>query len=244
MKRKKSITSLPAALDKKLVAYIAAAGAVSVASLGTPESAEAKVVFTQTYKVIDWGARMGLDLNNDGIADFNFGYFGTFHGGQNLIHAVGSNRVIASSVEYLAGPGASAMPAGATVGPGAKFVGYDAVMEGESFFSSLDYFGPWLHAHNKFLGLEVTINGQHHFGWARISFPSFGRGILTGYAYETVAGKAIVTGATSGHAEVSDATSPAGPSAWRGKPSLGLLARGAVGLDLWRRDESIVESIV
>lgn len=242
MTLKKSITSLPVALDKKLVAYTAAACAVTAASLGAPQSAEAKVVFTPTYKVIDWQARMGLDLNNDGVADFNFGFFGTFHGGQNVIHAVGSNRVIASSVEYLAGPGAAAMLDGATVGPGAKFVGYNAVMEGESFFSSLNYFGPWLHAHNKFLGLEVTINGQHHFGWARISFPSFNRGILTGYAYETVAGKTIVTGANSDQAEVSDATSPTSFSTWKESASLGLLARGAVGLDLWRRDESMVES--
>ena len=238
MMQEYSITSLPAALDKKLIAYFAAAGAACAVSLVAPQNAEAKVVFTRTYKVIDWQAKMGLDLNNDGVSDFNFAYIGSFHGGRYAVHPFGSNRVM------VAGGYASAMPAGATVGPTPDFVGNIEVMEGESFFSSLLYFGPWLNAQNKFLGLEITVNGQHHFGWARISFPSFGRAILTGYAYETVAGKAIVTGATSDKAEVSDETPREPISAWSGNPALGLLARGALGLDLWRRDESIVESIL
>lgn len=236
----KSITSLPAALDKKLVAYIAAASAAGAVALATPQNADAEIVFTRTYKVIDWHAKMGLDLNNDGVADFNFGSFGTFHGGQLLIHPHGSNRVIKNPVAFPGWYGASAMPAGATVGPGAMFNGRNLVLEAESFFSTYDTLGPWLNAQNKFLGLEFTINGQHHYGWARISFPSFGKGILTGYAYETVPDKPIITGATTDDAEVGEALRPTELSGWKESPSLGLLASGAAGLDVWRKEESVI----
>jgi hypothetical protein len=62
---------------------------------------------------------------------------------------------------------------------------------------------------------------------------------LTGYAYETVPNKAIITGKTRGPAEVGpDATtavtSPAKPA------TLGVLATGAPGLSVWRRKEPVV----
>jgi hypothetical protein len=201
--------------------------------LGTAQSAEAKVVFTRTYKVIDWQARMGLDLNNDGVADFNFAVGASFHGGQWQIHPLGSNLVMG---DYWA----SALPAGVPVGPGAKLVGYVAVLEADFVNSvSTAYLGNWLNAENKFLGLEITINGQHHFGWARISCPTFGHCILTGYAYETVPGKAIITGATSDSAKVSESQPPADLPGCKENPSLSLLACGATGLELWRRDEAV-----
>ena len=43
------------------------------------------------------------------------------------------------------------------------------------------------------------IDGQIHYGWARLSVQNVYRGIydtLTGYAYETIPDKAIITGQT------------------------------------------------
>ena len=194
-------------------------------------------MFTKTHKVIDWVARMGLDLNNDGVADFRFAETQTnFHGGNLVIQPLAMNHVVQSG--YFA----AALPAGAAVGPGVKFGGLKAVMEGSFALSgSTGHFGPWVNAKNKFLGLEITINGQSHFGWARISFPTFGVGVLTGYAYETIPGKTILTGATTDDAaDVVGTAKPSDVPVWRATQSLGLLARGATGLELWRRDETIV----
>jgi hypothetical protein len=105
-------------------------------------------------------------------------------------------------------------------------------------------FGPWLHVKQAYLGLKFVIKGKTHFGWARVNVSSGYHSVqatLTGYAYETIPNKPIVAGKTKGPDEISmqepDATldiptpTPA---------SLGLLALGAPGLSIWRREESVV----
>jgi hypothetical protein len=62
---------------------------------------------------------------------------------------------------------------------------------------------------------------------------------MTGYAYETIANKPIIAGKTSGPAANSpDLAQTLVPSTQL--PMLGMLARGAEGLSLWRRDEENV----
>jgi hypothetical protein len=56
------------------------------------------------------------------------------------------------------------------------------------------------------LGLQFVITGKSHYGWARLNESCTvraprGKGIkalLTGYAYETIPNKPIVTGKTKG----------------------------------------------
>jgi hypothetical protein len=61
---------------------------------------------------------------------------------------------------------------------------------------------------NRYLGLKFKIDGKTHYGWARLTVQLPGnflvKATLTGYAYETVAGKAIRAGQTKGDAD--DAT--------------------------------------
>jgi hypothetical protein len=60
---------------------------------------------------------------------------------------------------------------------------------------------------------------------------------VTGYAYETIPGKAIVAGATKGP---DDAEPTAALSSHTPEPvTLGALALGAPGLSIWRRTESV-----
>jgi hypothetical protein len=97
--------------------------------------------------------------------------------------------------------------------------------------------GPWKGAQNKYLGLAFHLQGKVHYGWARVSIvPAL---IVTGYAYETVPNKSILTGQTQGTDEGgTEALTPRalnipGPQV----ASLGLLARGSSGLAAWRRRE-------
>ena len=92
---------------------------------------------------------------------------------------------------------------------------------------------------NRYLGVRFVIDGKMHYGWIRVSVNTDKvHGMtaqITGYAYETVPNKAIVAGTTGVAAEVlgEDGKSQAGPS-------LGMLAVGADGLQLWRREETSV----
>jgi hypothetical protein len=100
---------------------------------------------------------------------------------------------------------------------------------------------------NRYLGLKFQINGKTQFGWARLtvkwSGPPFNfAATLTGYAYETIAGKSIIAGKTKGpdNDSTGDRVNPAVFRVPTPNPtSLGLLAIGAPGLSIWRREDSV-----
>jgi hypothetical protein len=96
--------------------------------------------------------------------------------------------------------------------------------------------GYWGNAQGRFLGFEFTVQGQKHFGWARLNFA---RTTLMGYAYETEPNKAIRAGDTG---PVADARVPemhsAPPAVATLRPAtLGLLALGSAGLDIRRKEQ-------
>jgi hypothetical protein len=113
-----------------------------------------------------------------------------------------------------------------------------------NFFNGTYWFGPWFNGgkgvKNRYLGLKFKVKGQFHFGWARITVTTTRNrftATLTGYAYETIPGKAIVAGHTKGPDDIVERPDAAltAPTA---KPiTLGMLALGAQGV-LWRRKES------
>jgi len=244
----------------RLGMYAVAATAAGVGVLALTEPADASVVFTPAHTKIT--GSISLDLNNDGIPDFNFTR-SVFYGGR----AFSSSTVIApfNPANRIEGNGqirfsgqrevsAFALPAGSVVGPaqqqflpaGQKFMrGYFYDIGTINFYRSSA--GAWANKNglsDRYLGLVFTINGQTHFGWARLSVPSrpkmFQVGTtLTGYAYETVPGKPITTGSSQDVAGLSNRTVPAKP---RFAPvradaqMLGALALGYNGLAVWRRE--------
>jgi hypothetical protein len=219
----------PTQLEKRLRAYAAAATAAGACVLTVAQPAEAKVVVTKTDKTISWNGKTTtkIDLNNDGVPDFGFGSDFQFCCSTRLLLAPFKFNQIMGA--YWA----SALASGVTVGKSGNFMGQKAVME-VAFGNSVStaYIGPWTDAKDKYLGLAFHINGQVHFGWARLTFTGFGAATLTEYAYETIPGKAIVTGdngASEASAEKPAAVNP------RVGPALGALALGADGLSLWRK---------
>ena len=68
--------------------------------------------------------------------------------------------------------------------------------------------GPWANdgngVKNRYLGLKFAIKGKTHYGWARLNVSMTGplqvniTATLTGYAYETIPNKPIITGKTHG----------------------------------------------
>jgi hypothetical protein len=207
-------------LDKRLLAYMAAAGGAGVSMLAMTQSADAKVVYTPANRVIVSGSR--LDLNSDGIPDYDFhsnleicgtcGYFD--------VGAIKFNKVMSH---------AQPLAAGISVGPGGKFnAGGGEMIDWCSCSGNPGTGGPWLGIQNEYMGFEFNIKGAAHFGWARFSVTNEGGITLTGYAYETISLEPIVTGDTGSNNDDEDSVDQQKPAAALPQASgLGELAVGA-----------------
>jgi hypothetical protein len=238
-------TQLQAKLDKNLHAYATAACAAGVSLLACAAPAAGKVVYTPANSYILPHKMLNLDLNHDGIADFQFSnylYGSRGFRGELKIAAQSSRNAI-----WGTGTSASALGAGMKVGANKHFQGAHGRMA-RLFGSctavcSWGSVGPWVDVTRRYLGLKFSINGKLHYGWARLNVTVNLNGVysvLTGYAYETVPNKSIVTGQTKGDTDASDGGQTAASIEADAPPPamLGLLARGAGGLDIWRKRQA------
>lgn len=227
-------------LDKSLAAYMAAAGAAGVSILAVSQSAEAKVVYTPTNVLVNSSIPVPIDLNNDGTADFELVRFDPSFG-----HSIWLAAGPAVAGNAIRGNGAGAAPGffGVPVGGGGEFAtntsyfGHGLFMAKFFQYSHSSFTGPWAGVTNRYLGFKFLINGQTHYGWARVSVSNIYDVLLTGYAYETTPNKAIIEGHISGSEKASN-IAPADLLAPSDQPvCLGLLARGADTLSIWRRED-------
>jgi hypothetical protein len=226
-------------LHKHLNAYALGATAAGVAVLALAPPATAEIVYTPTNHEIQpnrGGTGFFLDLNHDGINDFLIvNFYSTTSAILNVWASPeqAGNQIFSSRAGY-----AAAIPAGVAIGSNGRFNPAQSQDMANDDFLVGNCQGPWKDARNKYLGLKFEINGEVHFGWARLSVtcftPAAARALLTGYAYETVANQPIVTGQTSGTAEESSLTRPASSHS---NVQLGLLALGSHGLSAWRRED-------
>lgn len=233
-----------------LALYSMAAAAAGVSLLALAQPAEGSVVVTKTNIAVNFGYGASIDLNKDGTNDFTIfaeggAYDHSFWGTFVAIPLTGG-KVVGATRGAL-GPYASALGQGANIGPSAHFSSSIAQSQitiersngSASAGTHRTYYGKWAGVSNHYLGVKFLINGATHYGWIRLSVSLTGRlsGTITEYAYETVANKKITAGATTGATIATD--SAAQPTAiTTDKPSLGVLALGADGLNLWRRDEN------
>lgn len=236
---------LSSTLHQNLTAYTLSAAAAGVALMAVSPPAEAEIVFTPVNGQIAGGSKYALDLNHDGVIDFtitNDLHLSTtpFGDDLNISPAVNGNGVWQGTRERYNQPAAAALRAGVPVGSGKPFI-FKNVNMAYASLTAITYVsgGPWKNATNRFLGLKFLINGEVHFGWARLtvladSHREAVRATLTGYAYETVANQPILTGQISGTEEESSLKPVSGSQS---KVQLGLLALGSSGLAAWRREK-------
>jgi hypothetical protein len=234
-------SSLSESTNRKLNTYALAASAAGVGLFALTQSAEAKIVYTGTWVEISPFGTVPLDVNHDGIADFKFSNVGYSTSVLDVLKVVGvqSNRI------WGTGRYASALPAGVRIGPKGKFQVNPSLMAKATqcyyYSCSKKNLGLWANVTHRYLGLKFSINGEFHYGWARLNVtvePDHAAyAALTGYAYETVPNTPIITGNTAGPDEVghvpNDAATPTVTN--RTSASLGTLARGALALDIWRK---------
>jgi hypothetical protein len=200
-----------------------------------------------------------IDLNHDGVSDFALGAYSFSHVGSGFLTFLGnmsvSGRNPANAVVTTAKGFAAALHAGALVGPGKRVKAGNQLMAKCSHRSNIFTThtvniaqGPWLNLSHGYLGLKFKVNGKIHYGWARLTGTVCAGGTLTGYAYETIPDKPIIAGKTKGTDDDSveesnrALTAPAFSAPIRRLTTLGLLALGAPGLSIWRREGSTNET--
>jgi hypothetical protein len=238
-------------LHHQLNLYAVAAGAAGVGMLALAQPVEAKIIYTKADERV-FGIAVPLDLNHDGTTDF---YFFSLVVATTpattvglLLHPDSPGNAVWVTRKWKA----AALRAGAEIGPKAPFSSHNSdVAMGAIVIDQTNgkryYYGPWENGgkgvKNRYLGLRFQIKGKTHYGWARLNFPSPQLAKLTGYAYETIPNKPIIAGETKG----TDESNVEQPNAVLISPipdipqlaTLGALARGAPGLSIWRREDSV-----
>ncbi len=238
-------SNLSVSLNHRLNLYAIAASAAGVSLLALAEPAEAKVVYTQTHQVIRFNGTYNLDLDHNGTVDFLIRQWSS--GGINGLFAKEAyGNAVRGYSNNNSKPFASALRAGARIGPGRGFVKsgyYGEAMAYVVDISGTSAFGPWVSVAKRYLGLKFQIDGKTHYGWARLNVQVQGNNItatLTGYAYESIPGKRIRAGQTRNMAETAASPVSTGGQTFKsggissdqisGAPqpaSLGMLALGA-----------------
>jgi hypothetical protein len=251
--RRRELTRLAGKLELRLATYAAAASAAGVGILALAQPSAAEIIYTDTHLRVIKGTL--LDLNHDGVNDFQFTgfrsvYFVTQSGGARPRYSNAALSVLGEGPDnqVFGASYASALKAGATIGPSGKFpggprIGRDHDKLGVSYY--LRAYGPWQSnpygIRNRYLGVKFKVNGEIHYGWVRMNvhfqpfayiFPE-----ITGYAYETEAGKSIRAGQTKETSEAAKISNSLLPESVVREATLGALAIGAQGIDIWRREE-------
>ena len=226
-------------LAERVAAYALAAAAAGLGVMAGAPPAEAQIVYTPA-NIHFFLNEVDLDLNNDGIDDFSIHQFWSSDGFGFVSFAL---------LEATGRPGNGVIPAGSSIncsrvcaarlvpdakmGPGEDFYRGGNVAMAGSYRRHVTYsWGAWQGGTFGFLGLEFQIDGQAHYGWAAIIITSpfhagLFAGVIKGYAYNTVPNQPIRAGQKSNTDVIGEILpQPA---------TLGLLALGAPGLEIWRR---------
>lgn len=197
--------------------YALAASAAGVGVLALARPAEAKIVYTPAHKNFSQYPPLGLDLNHDGTVDFYLALGGeaTSDGLRSYALVYPPRGFQSENQDVATAKGgfepAVALRAGSRIGPGRLFGSYDLLVEHFSRFGkdgsgSNVWADQWANGGNglkdRYLGLKFVINGQTHYGWARVTVTTSGKtfitATLTGYAYETISNKPIIASKTKG----------------------------------------------
>jgi hypothetical protein len=244
-------SNLSESCNRRLNAYALAAGAAGLGLLAWGPPAEGKIVYTPANVPLMNQQQVFLDLNHDGVNDFSFygqsisrRSISTFFFRLTLSPAQQGNAIWGVESNKH-GSCVASLPQDTRVGPKRPFQANRVVM--------LDWSGgpnggtaycPWAgKTGTAYIGLKFEIKGQTHFAWARVKTTSIApyNISLTGYAYETIPNKPILTGKTKGPREITKVSqpSPGALNAPRPAPAtLGVLALGGPALSIWRRRES------
>jgi hypothetical protein len=228
----RTVSPVPSLFNLQLEHYLLAAAAAGVSIIALAQPADAEVVYKPAHVVLTYGHTYSLDVNGDSIPDFLLSDLlvnsSSGHAFLLTVHAQAAGNFVVGFPTEDRFIDAAALMNGAPIAPAtgetsALLAAFSTAIGGGHYL-----YGRWPNTKNHYLGLSFKINGQTHFGWARLNVltnTNNDTAYLTGYAYETIPGKGIVAGQATGTAD--DAKLNPQPSNEDQPASLGKLALGA-----------------
>jgi hypothetical protein len=225
-------TVLRDGLRRRLAAYAVSAGSAAAGLVLGPLHASAQIVYTPAHKTITCGLEscsqtIFIDLNHDGVLDFQLSVSYSAAQHWDNMRARGNPAEQADIGQNYYGS-AIVFAAGARIGRAGEYFRTKAFMAVNCRSASSRCATAWENQAGKFLGLKFHLADGVHWGWAEVTTRTSTNSItvhLEGYAYDTIAGEKI----SAGQLNEEGASKPA-----PGTGSLGVLALGAPGLELWR----------
>jgi len=126
-----------------------------------------------------------LDLNEDGVGDFTFNYY------SGVRVTPSANNALAQTGGIL-GAGASVEGSSSMLPWATEETDCITYLYTDAYGSAFS--GAWLFASEDSMGLSFEVDGETHYGWARITTVGETM-ILNDWAYESIAGEGIIVGA-------------------------------------------------
>jgi hypothetical protein len=258
-----SKSTLSETLDRRLRMYSLAASAAGIGMFALAQPADAEVVVTPKNLTVVAGAPAYIEMTGEGKADFELLANNSY--GRKFVELVSLppddvlgvvGGPITSHGDFLAGR----LTPGAVVGPLVNFGGgvggaflaasstyWRSIYIGSSVWYPIRYTSAWglwpANASTAYLGVKFPVAGRLHYGWIRLAVTNWSpvTAHITAYAYETEPDTPlIVPPASSDDADPNTVQEDHSlGKAAVGGPSLGMLALGAHGLPLWRREETL-----
>ncbi len=256
MRPERAAKDLNPSLKKRIAVYALAGAAGAVLA----SNANGAIVYTSVkeFGEAQFGveAVIPIDLNHDGIIDFNL--VGLIQSEFNSVFPLHTafvfmnclNGAIAASGTFLQQQNAAALTFGQQIGPSLSFQEGGLLMAellaGANGVGSVGgHGGNFFNQGNKFLGIKLAFNGQTYYGWARVNVQRVvgdarvkGNFLfeLVDYAYQDRASTPLRAGAgiPLAAADLDLDAEPKEPGS--GSPAtLGLLAYGSDAISAWRR---------
>lgn len=171
------------------------------------------IIYTQINQELSYNKFITIDADGNGQNDFYFTSVLIYHDNQAHMYLLASpvskagGKIQLDTLQELVMNGMWAKPldAGTSINATAqpnciwssfmiKGVTLDVI---DNTPNAKTFYGPWVGKADKYLAIQVRINGAIHNGWVRISHTvGEQRMILTGYAYNATPVEAIKAGQT------------------------------------------------
>jgi hypothetical protein len=182
--------------------------AVIALSLAFVRPGAARIVYTPANQTLNGSGMLTIDFNRDGILDASIQQSSRVNGFNCWLDLVQAYPGTSGAVVATDQGGffwASALSAGSVIGPRSPLEFGEALMLHVTSGTGCTQgtAGFWDDQAVHYLGIAFIARGALHYGWVqlRVSYSNFlHRHVLTtaltGYAYETIAGRRILAGST------------------------------------------------